>query len=75
MSQRSQILQSQQARLTTPQPDVKSLLVLSAQQYKAFEASFPIPDTRTITDPVQAGIQLGIQLALQKLRTGFVQGM
>lgn len=47
------------------------MVILTSQQYKTLEASLPQPDPRT-TDPVQAGIQLGIQIVLRKLRDGFV---
>lgn len=65
MNRRSQIIES------AATPHTQSVLVLSPAQYVAFESKLPKPDPRT-TDPVQAGIQLGVQIALQALRAGFV---
>lgn len=52
-------------------PRAKGVLTvrLSPEQYRALEAKFILD--RRVTDPIQAGVQLGIQQVLQELRNGF----
>lgn len=52
-----------------PRTHLRQSVRLSPEQYRALEAKFIID--RRVTDPIQAGIQLGIQQVLQELRNGF----
>lgn len=47
---------------------------LDAEQYEALVKTVPGISVGKDTTELQAGIQLGVQLVLQKLREGFVIG-
>jgi hypothetical protein len=56
----------------TPQNNTPiQLAILTTPVYESLSRQFPILVNRETTD-IMAGMQLGIQLVLQKLREGFV---
>lgn len=56
--------------LTTLSTSPKTVVRLEHSQYKILEEKLPRINP-SVTDPVQAGVQLGIQLVLKELRNGF----
>lgn len=49
----------------------REVIRLTPQMFRAFRDKLPKPHVNDTTTELQAGFQLGIQFALQKLQEGF----
>lgn len=57
-----------------PEQPIKQIQRLTPEVYAALEKSLPPMAVSNDTSPMQAGMQLGIQMVLRKLREGYVVG-